>query len=217
LEQADLINQFFGHLKDESNYFLLMVQKDRSGTTSLRHHFESQMETILQNRKKLTERLGKKNELSMEDHARYYSSWHFAAIHIALTIPELQNAKALADHFRLPIKKVNSALEFLSSVGLAKKNGENYRTGTNEIRIGADSPNITKHHTNFRQYAIDALDREGPDDLHYSAVVSLSKKDAEKIKDRILENLRNEISFIKNSKEEDLYIYNIDFFNSRRG
>lgn len=217
LEQADLLNQFFGHSKEEAQYFLLLVQKDRAGTSSLQHHFEEQLEAILKKRMNLTERLGKKAELPKEDQSQYYSSWHFAAIHIALTIPDLQTNKALSEYFRLPIKKVNAVLEFLVKTGLAKSTGDGqFQAGATMIRLGNDSPNILKHHNNWRQMAVDSLDREELGDLHYSSVVSLSRRDALKIKDRILDWLKKDLEIIKESKEENLYSYCIDFFHLKR-
>jgi uncharacterized protein (TIGR02147 family) len=217
LEQSQALNEFFGHTKEEGQYFLLLVQKDRAGTVSLRRHFEEQLQSMLQRRMVLTERLGKKQELSKEDQIRYYSSWHYAAIHMALTVPELQNAKALSEYFRIPIKKVTSVLDFLNKAGLARHTETgSFQTGKLLIRLGNDSPNILRHHSNWRQQAMDSLDREEIGDLHYSAVVSLSKKDAIRIKDRILEWLEKDLEIIKDSKEEEIYSYCIDFFHMRR-
>lgn len=217
LEQADLLNSFFAHSKEEANFFLLLVQKDRAGTASLRHYFDEQLQEILRKRMVLTERLGKRSELKNEDQTYYYSSWHYAAIHIALTIQELQTVKALSEYFKLPIKKVNLVLDFLVRTGLAQtSDGFSFRVGASLIRLGNDSPNIFRHHSNWRQLATESLDREEIGDLHYSSVVSLSRKDALKIKDRILDWLKKDLEIIKESKEEELYSYCIDFFHLKK-
>src|SRR5687768_11246698 len=46
LEQADELNSFLGHTKDESHYFLLLVQVARAGTHSLRSKFQEQIDLI---------------------------------------------------------------------------------------------------------------------------------------------------------------------------
>lgn len=61
-----------------------------------------------------------------------------------------------------------------------------------------------------------SLEREELHDLHYSGVVSLSKKDALKIKDLLLESLKKNLDVIRDSNEEELYGYCIDFFNMRK-
>lgn len=63
---------------------------------------------------------------------------------------------------------------------------------------------------------MEALERETNNDLHYSAVVSLSREDAIQIKNRILDEIRDTQAIIKASKEEELYVYDIDFFSLRR-
>src|SRR4051794_5929686 len=50
LEQADLANKFFDHTKEESEFFLLLVSRDRAGSASLRKHFEEQIQKIIHQR-----------------------------------------------------------------------------------------------------------------------------------------------------------------------
>lgn len=82
-----------------------------------------------------------------------------------------------------------------------------------KVRLTKKRNNIIKHHNNWRQQSIEALDRERLTDLHYSGVVSLSTEDALKIKNILLDNLKENIEIIKDSKEEELFCYCIDFFS----
>jgi hypothetical protein len=68
----------------------------------------------------------------------------------------------------------------------------------------------------LRLQAIESMDQEDVLDLHYSAVVSLSEKDVRAIKEKILEHIKENVSQIRDSKEEKLYCYTVDFFNLRR-
>lgn len=61
LEQAEILNGFFAHSKEESQIFLLMVLRDRAGTHTLKTNFQEQINHILSNRLVLTKRLGQKN------------------------------------------------------------------------------------------------------------------------------------------------------------
>ena len=216
LEQADRCNAFFGHAKEESAFFLLLVQKDRAGTVSLARHFEEQIDEILRRRLVLTKRLGEKAVLSAESQSVYYSSWVYAAVHIALTVPELRTREALATYFHLPRQKVTEALEFLVSAGLAAPDGAAYRVGESHVRLGNDSHNIVRHHANWRTQALEALDREQLADLHYSGVVSLSRADVTKVKDLLLETVKNAQAIVKDSREEELCVMNLDFFSLKK-
>lgn len=213
LEQAAAMNEYFAHSQEESHFVLLMVQKDRAGTPALRKYFQDQMTEVLNRRLVLTKRLGTQNSLSDEDKSTYYSSWIYSAIHIAVTIPHLRQKSALSEFLGISIKRLNEALEFLTTRGLISFQGVEIHPGTNFIRLGNDSHNIIKHHTNWRQQSIESLDRERPTDLHYSGVVSLSAEDALRIKNILLDNLKENIEIIKDSKEEELFCYCMDFFS----
>jgi hypothetical protein len=119
LEQATSINRFFGHTEEESHFFLLLLMKDRAGNAELKTYFGRQIENVLEQRLNLTSRLGTKNDLDENEKSIFYSSWHYAAIHMALTVPALRTKEALAHHFRLPLAKITRTLDFLISVGLA--------------------------------------------------------------------------------------------------
>ena len=72
---------------------------------------------------------------------------------------------------------------------------------------------ILKHHTNWRVKALESLENETLEDLHYSGVVSLSESDVIRIKNLLLDQLKENLKIIASSKEERLFVLNIDFFN----
>lgn len=213
LEQAYDLNEFLGHTKEESHFFILLLQRDRAGKKNLKSYYSEQIQEVLNRRMSLTKRLGTQNTLSEEDKNTYYSSWHYLAIHIALSVPYLQTKEALVQYFQLPLKKVLTILEFLVSVGLAQQVGDKFTTDNSLIRIGSESSHIQKHHSNWRNQAVDSLDREDLYDLHYSAVFSLSQSDIRKLKDKMLENIKEYVSVIRESKEEEVYSLCLDFFS----
>jgi uncharacterized protein (TIGR02147 family) len=172
-EQAERLTRYLELTKEESQFFLLLLHKDRAGTTELREAYQQQIEDRIVQRMSVVNRLGANNALTEEQHAVFYSSWQYLAIHMALTIPELQNREALSAYFNIGFERVDRVLEFLVQTGLAIQNKNNYSTGTPVIRLGKDSPHIFKHHGHWRQQAIESLERESPLDLHYSATVTL--------------------------------------------
>ncbi len=217
LEQAEATNSFLNHSKDESHFFMLLVQHEKAGTKPLKEYFYGQIQSCLNDRMVLTKRVGKAKTLSKVDQAEYYSSWTYAAIHVATTIPELNNPIKIADFFNLNINIVNKVLNFLENKELISKDKSGlYESGDVSIRLGNNSYNITKHHTNWRLFAIEALKNETINDLHYSGVVSLSRNDAYRIKDNLLKFIKNNIQIIKGSKEEELFCLSLDFFNMKK-
>lgn len=216
LEQAYRFNAYFNHSPEESHFFLLLVQKGRAGTKDLEQYFGKQLQEISQRRLLIRERIDIKKTLSSEDQATYYANWYYAAIHVALTIPELRTKEALVNYFGLHVSKVVEALEFLTSVGLVTEKAGTYQVGEVQIHLGSQSQHIGRHHTNWRTQAIASFDREASSDLHYSAVVSVSKADAIKVKDTLIEAVKNTTRFISKSKEEEVFSFVIDFFGLKR-
>jgi uncharacterized protein (TIGR02147 family) len=215
-EQAERLTRFLGLTTEEAQFFLLLLHKDRSGTKELKAIYAQQIEERIVQRMSVVNRLGVNNILTEEQHAIFYSSWQYLAIHMALTIPELQAREALAKYFNIGIERVEKVLEFLVHTGLAVQNKNVYTTGTPVIRLGKDSPHIFKHHSHWRQQAIESLERETPLDLHYSAAVTLSKSDISKLKDRMLEHIKENVQIIRDSPAEEVYVYTLDFFKLKK-
>ena len=212
LEQADLLSTYLDHSDEEKEYFMLLIQKERAGTRSLQDYFRRQLDEKLNRRLVLTDRLKMKDALSPEEQAQYYSSWIYAAVHIALTIPELRSRDKLALQFGLTKKKTDEVLEFLIGCGIIGSKADNYALQKTRIALRSDSPNISKHHSNWRQRAIVSLDHDQTDDLHYTAVFSLSREDARQIRDQVLELLNEQRKLVADSKEEILIGYCFDIF-----
>ncbi len=214
LEQAQAINRLLLHNKDESRFFILLVEFARAGTTELRGHFLELMNEYIQRQLNLKERFKIKDALSLENQTQYYSDWTYAAIHIAVTIPTLGSEEALAEFFKLPKIKVQKALKFLMSTGLVAQIQPNqFVIGNARIHLGQNSALISKHHTNWRLQAMNSFDRESEDDLHYTSVVSLSQEDALEIKSRLVKEIDAFNSIVQESEEETMCCLTLDFFD----
>lgn len=218
LEQAEAAARTIGLSTEESSFFLLLVQKARAGTPSLRRHFEMQIERALESRLNVKQRLGREVELSDTQRATYYSAWHYAAAHMALTIPPLRTRAKLRAALELSDKQLTTALDFLIESGLAVKEGESYVPTQNKVRLGNESALAVPYHTQWRAKAMQSITDESVSDLHYSGVYSVSRKDALVIKDRMLEFLREQLKTIHASPEEELRVMCLDWFqlSSRR-
>lgn len=213
LEQAEKAAEFFELYGEELEYFLLLVQSSRAGTNSLKNFFQKQIHKLKNKKLKVSNRIETKQEIPESIKAEYYSNWLNISVHMSLGIPYLNNPKALSEYFGVSINDINKTLDFLESNGLIKREIQGIRKTPLNIFIKNDSPYITNHHMNFRHKATDHIQRMSEDNLHYSAVASMSKKDAERIKDLFLELIKKNVEIIKDSDPEEMLGINIDFFN----
>lgn len=212
LEQAEALARFFGLGTDETEYLLLLVEENRAGTTQLRRVLRAQLERRREKFRQLRNRVKLKGQINREDQARYYSSWHFQAVHTALTISECHTAPALQKTLGIPLKRVNAVLSFLQSRGLVEQQGNHFVPTERYIHLGADSPLISKLHSNWRIHAVESLDRDNPEDLHYSGVVTLAHSDFQKVREILMKGLLEAIEAIKPSKEERVCVVGLDFY-----
>lgn len=213
LEQIESLNQFLGHNYDEGHFLILLVELARAGTPDLRKRFQHEIDKVLKQRLILKDRVDIKKSLEPVDQATYYSSWYYAAVHVAFSIPELRTRENLKDFLGLSDQTLNEAITFLTSVGLVEKKGDHYVQGVTRLFLGKDSPMIKKHHTNWRMRAIHALDGDIDQNLHFSTVVSLSKSDLLMIKEKLVKSIEETRAIIRESKEEAVCCFNVDFFS----
>jgi uncharacterized protein (TIGR02147 family) len=199
-EQANSASFYLKLTPDEMHYFLLILQRARAGTTSLRAYFDVQ------------KRLGMKERLSKSDQAKYYGSWFYAAVHVALSIPRLSRSEeALAEYLGLSIATVKKTLDFLVTTGLAVYSSGRYTIGERHLHLGKNSENIKKHHQNWRIKVLHSLENDGEQELHYSSAVTLSRDDAFKVREILLSAIKNSVDLIVKSPEEDVFALIVDF------
>ena len=214
MEQAEGVNEFLSHNDDEAQFFLLLVQFARAGTPRLKIRLEKEMQKIIGKRLFLKDRLGVKEGLSRDDQVRFYSSWHYGAIHVMLAAKKFQSKEAISKHLGLTLKRTSEIVDFLVSTGLAiQKQPNRFDIGTARIHVGNDSDLISKFHTNWRMQAIHSLDREEfGNDLHYSSAISISEADFTRIKGMLVKAIEEIKAVIRDSEAEAAYSFSLDLF-----
>lgn len=212
LEQAVRINKFFNHTQEESRFFLLLVQLGRAGSFELEEFLRIEIQEILTQREDIQNRINVKENLDEMNQHIYYSSWHYAAIHVVLSIPGYDNAKSISQYFGMEQSQVQEILDFLTSTGLVNEKEGKYLIGQTRIHLSKKSIQIRRHHTNWRNRAIHSIDENSPKDFHYSSVLTISQKDIKRVK-KILNNALDECKeIIRESPEEVVQVFNVDLF-----
>lgn len=212
LEQADKVNAFFQHSEEQSEYFLLLVSSARSGTKSLRDVFDRQIQKRQKQFQSMKHRISTKQNLSPMDQQIYYSSWHYGAVAMALTIPDLRSAQRISSRLKIPQARTIQVIDFLLRTGIAQKKNGALLPGTNWIYLG-DNPELASlDHVQWRLKATQVLEHTSNSNLHYSSVATLSSADFMKIKADLISAIESARATIKDSKEEKICSLLVDFF-----
>ena len=192
-----------------------MVEKDRAGTTGLRRFFQTEITKLKEANLKIKNQIPEKSEITESQQGEYYRNWLVSAVHIALTIPELRTPIELSKRLGVSVKLIQDALIVLETLGMAIEKNGLYTPAFSKIHLGDDSPWIRSHHQNWRQRTIQQLDKNPGNvhnSLHYSSVISLSEKSVPRVRQIMVDAIKKIREEVKDSEEERLYAYNLDYF-----
>jgi len=110
---------------------------------------------------------------------------------------------------------VGEVLEFLVTIGLARANRSGFEIGPGHpLHLSKNSPEIFKHHANWRVHALGTLDTSEPSNLHYTSVASIAKKDIPKFMEIFLKCIEQYRATLTESAPEDtMQVLCMDFYN----
>lgn len=213
IEQGEALSRHLAFNKDETEYFLLLLQKERAGTHELKKFYTQLIQEKLTERENVRERMKIKENLSVEDQAIYYSKWLYSAIHILLTIPDFQTSpEKIAEYFNTPLVTVREILDFLETRKLIILKNGRYLVQNNFLFINKDSPLFSHQQSFWRQKAIESIYQNNPEDIHFASIFTISEMDLKKVKEILLSSIEDSTEVIKPSKEEKLYSICMDLF-----
>lgn len=207
------ISSYVGMSDNEQNYFLLLNLLERSNSESAQQMILRQLENIKKQTQFLSEKIKdktKSSELSEEDKNIYYSSWVYQAVHILTAISDFQEITELAEKIGLSLGKVQEILSHLESMGLVKKTGKKWQHTKRAIHIPRGSLHNTINHIHWRTKANEQFNN--PNNVHYTGVFTLSKKDFNKIKKQVLNLIDEQRKSIGESGSDELYCFCCDLY-----
>jgi uncharacterized protein (TIGR02147 family) len=211
-DQIILVAKFFGLTNLETDYLSYLLLYNRAGNSSSRNFFEEKLSGVRTQSKNISKRVRKDFELSEEQKAVYYSDWTYAAICQTIALPKIKTVEDVSTFLNLSKEKVVQDLKFLFDVGLVVKENEILMNGVTSLHLSKTSPWIRSHHLNWRQKAIENFSCQGENDLHYSAPLTLSEKDARFLYERFVKAIEEMRSVVDPSPSEKFYCLNIDWF-----
>ncbi len=136
----------------------------------------------------------------------------YSAIHAALTISRMQDPKVIAHQLKINEIIVRDIIHFFLQTGIIISSKNGYETGDVRIHLSHDSNNGSRHHSNWRLQAMRSYDFKNDLNLHYSSVVSISHNDMPIIREIILNAIEKAKGVIRDSKEETIFSFCVDFF-----
>ncbi len=211
-EQAILLAEFIGLQQLETDFFLLLVQRDRAGNLKLKQKYENDIRKIKSDSQEVSKRVVSNVELTDVQQAQFYSSWLYPAIRQLSSLPNYQNAIELLQAFNVKKDEFHRVLKFLIESDLCiEKNGK-IKIGPSNTHINSKSPFVFQHHKNWRIKAFEKHNNLLPEELMYTAPFTISNKDFETFREEVVKLIQKLIKTAEKTTGERLACLNIDLF-----
>jgi uncharacterized protein (TIGR02147 family) len=207
------ISSFLKLNPTEEEFLLSLLHLERAGSKDLERYWKIKVSEIRKKHLKIENQVKNiSQDLSEAAKAIYYSHWAYSAVHMVVSIEPFKNTEEISMRLKISNQLTGKVVKFLKENDLITKDGNFYRIGNTRIHLKSDSPLVKTHHQNFRNKAIITLEEDNDFDLHYSAVLTLSKKDAIKIRQLLLKFIADKEDILLPSQNEDIIGLNIDLF-----
>ncbi|HWU42963.1 MAG TPA: TIGR02147 family protein [Bdellovibrio sp.] len=212
-EQGYRLSLYLGHMELETDYFSLLIQIERAGTSELKEYLRKKLSAIKAESLKLSKRVVYEKKLSDQDRAIFYSSWIYSAIHIYTSLfAKGVTSDEIAERFGLSKLKVAEAVRFLLSVGIITEKSGRYLLGVQSTFIEQGSPYILKHHSSWRVKAIQKSESLSGTEMMVTGQYSISKKDFLILREKLTEFVKTLNTTIQETDPEEIACLNIDWF-----
>lgn len=205
--------EFWGFDDDRTDYFLDLINLERAAGAALKRRIQRRLNKLRAESKRLSSRKVEETPLSAGlREAVYYSAWHTAAIHTLTAIPGYRTTVAIARRLELSTALVERVLNDLQAIGLVQRKGGFWDVKGMSVHLPKESPLSIINQTNWRNQAIKHLIRTPHDGIHYTAIMALSRKDADEIMGILNKVIDEVIKVVGPSAEEELVCLNVDYF-----
>jgi uncharacterized protein (TIGR02147 family) len=198
--------------EDETEYMLTLLHADRAATLNYKKRLQTKAEKMRKTYNDLQNRVHRPAVSLDQKDFLYYSSWMFSALHIIVSIPNLQTTKSIAEHLQISQDTAEATLKQLAAWNLVTQRRGKWSFANSERHIPKDSPLVAFHHQNWRQRAV--LDAQNPltEGLHFSVIQSMSAEALKQVRSKLVSFIEEASRIAGPSESERLVCLNADFF-----
>ncbi len=204
---------FFGFDEVTSEYFVLLIQSQRSDTKDLKNFWQKRLDELRERQTKLSAvKHDGAREISDSDKGIYYSNWYYSAARIALFLPKYRNIDALADFLKLSREKTAKIVDFFIKTQIVKYEDGVLTPQTIGTSINDTSEFLNNHRRNWRDKAREHFPAPRPADYFLSVPMSMSKEDAEWFRGELRKLMDTLVERLQTSPNEVIRCLNLDWF-----
>ncbi len=217
VEQGLALANYIHLNNSETDYFVLLIQKERAGDKRTKEFFQLKLDNVKKESLHIKERLKLNSQIKEEHYFQFFSHWHYGVVLLLVALKDFQTESALAKHLGISIQQVRQYTDFLIRTGMLEEVDENsgsrLKVKSFELFLGINSSNIRQLHQSYRQKSLQVLDVcDLQESIYYTNPVTLSKEDAKLVAEKIAQFIEDFRKLTVPSSAEALYCLNIDWF-----
>ena len=212
-DQGYLAAEFLNLNERETLYFLLLVQRERSGSHQVKKLLDKEISARQKEAQKVKNRVTTDTELGFDQQAVFYSDWLYTAVHALASIPAYQSVDAIAAHLQIPRQKIVAVAEWLVRNGLCKEQKGKIVMGPATTFVDRDSPLSSRHHGNWRLRAMDKMSAGSEPDFFFTAPFSISRADYDSIRKELVQAIDAVAKRVRKTEPELMAVINLDLFS----
>ncbi len=211
-EQAISVSYFLGMNEEEREFFIILLNRDRAGSEKLREFYDQKRKEILKRRSEIKTHIKDQQEMPKEFANIYYSQAKYQAIHMAIRNPRLFSEELISRYLDIEIDEVRRAVDFLVQSGLVKLKGKRLEVTERRIHLSEQSGSLERHHVNWRLDVVREVLHAPKKGIHYTSVMSISKKAHEEIKEMLLKLVEKSEPIIHDAADEQVSVLLFDLY-----
>lgn len=213
-EQGIEICKHFQFSLQEQDFFLMLLCRDRAGTSPLRDYYQTKIEQLLEARRDLKPDLQSTSHILDSNEGEYFGNWTYQAVHALTQIHSCQTASAIAKALGLTVTEVNAILERLKGMNLVVIERSKWRSRKDSLHLAKDSPHIRSFRITWKAKLLADLHNEKDmEGTRYSGIITVSNKDYQRVRDVLVHALSQIRLIVAKSPPEGARLLSIDCYN----
>jgi uncharacterized protein (TIGR02147 family) len=215
-DQTYLIGKTLGLRRDELNFLLLLVERERCGLTDRQQELDAEIRTIQERHMQTKEHLPSTEVTDVgRDLSQFYLTPWAPILHVALTVPKFaRNPMALQKILGIEAHEFQQTLRLLESLNLITPVSKGYQVDSPNFHLPPESPAYRSWR--LQQDVLTAgamLVRRDPKHYGFSVVFATQENVRIEIRRRFLEFLSEVKVLCDESQAEDVYQMKFDIFS----
>ncbi len=208
------ICNFIKLIEAESEFLLLLLEKDRSNKSNYKKYIERKINNIRKAEEEKTKAYGRDTSVLKidEDAWIYYSHWIYPMVHIAVSIPHLQRVEALSKVFEQRPERILQVLTQLLKMGFVKKEKDQWKWTQGSWHTSQSDPRTLLIHRQLRDLSHQNYQEYPKEGLYFSVVQSISENDFKELNKSIVRWIDKFNKTAAPSKPEVPVVFCCDFY-----